>query len=48
MKWLFRVLWLIDILNIGLVINGVDTAQFLDINLPINTIFWLLYWLILD
>lgn len=48
MKWLFRVIWLIDILNISFVLNGIDIAQFLDLELPINTLFWLIYWTLLD
>ena len=48
MKWLFRVIWLIDILNINFVLNGIDIAQFLNISLPINTLFWLIYWILLD
>jgi len=45
-KLLMFILWLIDILNIDFLINGTHLATFLDITLPINGLFWLLYWLL--
>lgn len=48
MKWLIRIIWLIDIMDINFVLNGVELAPLLDTGLPINALFWLLYWLLLD
>lgn len=48
MKWFIRIIWLIDILNINFVLNGLEIANVLDMEIPINTLFWLLYWLLID
>lgn len=51
MKWLIRVIWLIDILDINIALKGINCVglgEFLDITLPINTLFWLIYWILLD
>lgn len=45
MRILMFVIWLIDIMNISFVINGIDIATFLDVTLPLNTLFWLLYFI---
>lgn len=45
-KTLILIIWLIDILNIDFIINNIHIAQFLDITLPINFWFWLLFWLL--
>lgn len=49
MKKLFEsvlmLIWIIDILNIGISINGFNLVEFLDITLPINGLAWLLIWL---
>lgn len=42
---LFIILWIIDILDIDFVLNGVSVAYFLDYVLPLNTIFWILMWI---
>ena len=34
--------WIIDILNIGVNINGFNLVDFLDVSLPINTLGWFL------
>ena len=30
--------WIIDILNIGVNVNGFNLVEFLDVSLPINTL----------
>ena len=40
------IIWIIDILNIDFIINGVHIAEFLDITVPLNGWFWLLVWLL--
>lgn len=42
---LILIIWLIDILNIDFIVNGIYIAYFLDKTIPINTLFWLLLWL---
>lgn len=39
---LVKIIWIIDILDISFMINGVDVAAFLDVTLPINTLAWFL------
>ena len=46
MKWIVRLIWIIDILNISFMLNNVDIATFLDVTIPINTLAWLLIWVI--
>lgn len=41
------IVWVIDILNIDFIINGVHVAYFLDVTVPINGWFWLLIWLLM-
>lgn len=39
--------WVIDILNIGININGFNIAYFLDTTLPINFLGWfLIFWVL--
>lgn len=45
-RLLIFIIWLIDILNINFIINGVAVAEFLDKTLPLNFWFWFLYILI--
>lgn len=40
--------WIIDILNIGINVNGVNLMEFLDVSLPINTLAWFLILLFID
>ena len=44
-KTLITIVWIVDILNIDFLINGVHVAEFLDVTIPINGWFWLLMWL---
>lgn len=46
MKIICFVIWLLDVLNISYVINGINIKEFLDITLPLNFWFWLLFWLL--
>ena len=45
-KTLLVIIWIIDILNIDFIINGIHVAEFLDITVPLNVWFWLLVWLL--
>lgn len=47
LKTLITIIWIVDILNIDFLINGVHVAEFLDVTVPINGWFWLLIWLCL-
>ena len=40
------IIWIIDILNIDFIINGIHVAEFLDVTVPLNGWFWLLVWLL--
>ena len=42
------IIWIIDILNIGVNINGFNLVEFLDVSLPINTLAWFLILLFVD
>ena len=46
-KTLLVIIWIIDILNIDFIINGIHVAEFLDITVPLNGWFWLLVWLLI-
>ena len=43
---LLVIIWIIDILNIDFIINGIHVAEFLDVTVPLNGWFWLLVWLL--
>lgn len=45
-KALLVIIWIVDILNINFVINGIHVAEFLDVTVPLNGWFWLLVWLL--
>lgn len=45
-KALLVTIWIIDILNIDFIINGIHVAEFLDVTVPLNGWFWLLVWLL--
>lgn len=40
--------WIIDILNIGVNVNGFNLVEFLDVSFPINTLAWFLILLFVD
>lgn len=44
-SFILKIIWIIDILDISFLINGVDIAQFLDVTVPINTLAWILLWI---
>lgn len=46
-KTLITIVWIVDILNIDFLVNGVHVAEFLDVTIQINGWFWLLIWLFL-
>jgi len=46
-KAILVIVWIVDILNIDFIINGVHIAEFLDVTIPLNGWFWLLVWLLL-
>lgn len=46
-KALLVIIWIIDILNIDFIINGIHVAEFLDVTVPLNGWFWLLVWLLI-
>ena len=46
-KTLLIIIWIVDILNIDFVINGIYVAEFLDVTVPLNGWFWLLVWLLI-
>lgn len=46
-KTLITIVWIVDILNIDFLVNGIHVAEFLDVTIPINGWFWLLIWLFL-
>lgn len=46
-KTILILIWIIDILNIGITICGVNVAEFLDVTVPINTLEWWLIWILI-
>lgn len=47
MRILVFLIWIIDIFNIGENIFGFNLKEFLDVTLPINTVIWLVIWLLM-
>lgn len=41
---LLTIIWIIDILNMNIMINGVNVHTFLDVTVPINGWAWFLLW----
>lgn len=48
-KSILLIIWIVDILNINININGIEylNANMLDVNIPINFLAWLLIWLLI-
>lgn len=48
-KSILLIIWIIDILNINININGIEylNANILDVNIPINFLAWSLIWLLI-
>lgn len=38
-------IWIIDILNLNILINDINIRILLDETIPINTAFWILFWI---
>lgn len=47
MRVIVFLIWIIDILNINFVVDGIEVAELLDVIIPINTWEWLLIWLLM-
>ena len=47
LKTLITIIWIVDILNINFLVNGIHVAEFLDVTVPLNGWFWLLVWLLI-
>jgi hypothetical protein len=47
LKTLILIIWIIDICNIDFVINGIHVAEFLDVTVPLNTLFWIILWILI-
>lgn len=47
-KTLIFLVWLVDIFDMNIVINGsqILNASVLDVGIPINFWFWLLFWML--
>ena len=47
-KTLIFLVWLVDIFDMNIIINGsqILNASMLDVGIPINFWFWLLFWLL--
>lgn len=41
---LLTIIWIVDILNMNIMINGVNVHTFLDVTVPINGWAWFLLW----
>lgn len=42
---ILKIIWVIDILNIGTSVFGINIAELLDVTIPINTLAWTLLWI---
>ena len=41
------IIWIVDILNMNIMINGVNVHEFLDVTIPVNGWAWFLLWVFL-
>ena len=46
-RFLLVLIWIIDILNIGISVFGFNLVEFLDVTLPINGLAWALIFIFL-
>lgn len=44
---LLTIIWIVDILNMNIIINGINVHTFLDVTVPINGWAWFLLWVFL-
>lgn len=47
MRILVFLIWVIDIFNVGNNVFGFNLREFLDVTLPINTLIWIVIWLLM-
>ena len=47
MRIIIFIIWILDIFNLGRDIYGFNLVEFLDVTLPINTIVWLVIWVLI-
>lgn len=47
MKIVVFIIWILDVFNLGRDIYGFNLVEFLDVTLPINTIVWLVIWVLI-
>lgn len=47
MRILVFLIWVIDIFNVGNNVFGFNLREFLDVTLPINTLIWIVIWLLI-
>lgn len=45
LKTLLIIIWIVDILNMNIMIDGINVREFLDITVPVNGWAWFLFWL---
>lgn len=41
------IIWIVDILNMNIIIDGVNIHEFLDVTIPVNGWAWFLLWVFL-
>jgi hypothetical protein len=41
------IIWIVDILNMNIIIDGVNVHEFLDVTIPVNGWAWFLLWVFL-
>lgn len=44
---LMVIIWIVDILNMNIMINSVNVHEFLDVTIPVNGWAWFLLWVFL-
>lgn len=44
---LMVIIWIVDILNMNIIIDGVNVHEFLDVTIPVNGWAWFLLWVFL-
>lgn len=47
MRILVFLIWVVDIFNVGNNVFGFNLREFLDVTLPINTLIWIVIWLLM-
>ena len=44
---LLLIIWIVDVLNMNIIIDGTSVKEFLDVTVPINGWAWFLLWIFL-